>query len=65
MNLHTSRTLEARREALTRTFRHEFSWKGKTGIFNTETNMVIHCTNNEHQAESLWDKYEGGALVWF
>ena len=27
--------------------------------------MVIHSTNNEHQAESLWDKCEGGALVWF
>ena len=27
--------------------------------------MVIHSTNNQHQAESLWVKCEGAALVWF
>ena len=27
--------------------------------------MAIHGTNNQDQAESLWVKCEGGALVWF
>ena len=27
--------------------------------------MAIHSTNNQDQAESLWFKCEGGALVWF
>ena len=27
--------------------------------------MAIHGTNNQYQAESLWVKCEGGALVWF
>ena len=38
---------------------------GKTGICNAETSMAIHGTNNQDQAERLWVKYEGGALVWY
>ena len=33
-------------------------------ICDAETNMVIHSTNNQDQAKSLWVKCEGGALVW-
>ena len=41
------------------------NWKGKTGIFDAETNTAVHGTNNQDQAESLWVKCQGGALVWF
>ena len=30
-----------------------------------ETNMAVYGTNNHDQAESLWVKCVGGALVWF
>ena len=38
---------------------------GKARQAFAETNMEIHSTNNQDQAESLWFKCKGGAFVWF
>ena len=39
--------------------------KARQVFCDAETNMAVHGTNNQYQAESLWVKCEGGVLVWF